>query len=318
MVFLLAVSGGAALVMGGVSVQGATVGMAAYQETRIEGATFPKQLIDPLGLRQTVPAPPHRIASAVLVGDEILTALVPAERFVAVSRLIDDPAISNCVQMMPAAVERISPDIETLLRLEPDLVAVAGYTRPEAVRLLVSIGIPVLRFGQYDTFAEVMANVQTAGAVVGAEAEAAAIVADMERRIAAVQQRVAGRPQPRVLYYLPGGFTSGRDTLIDEALALAGGVNVAREAGIVGENAISVELAIGLEPDVLLLPSWRPPEEDPEARAFLHEPVWQSVPAVRTGRVYEVNSAWTYSLSQHSVHGLEHVARILHPEAFDS
>ncbi len=313
----LALAGIGALAAGGAP-GGGVLFSDAYRDTVIIGDAFPRTLVDPLGISQEMARPPQRIASSVLLGDEILTALVPPDRFVAVTHLIDDPAISNCVDLAPPNAERISSTIETLVRLEPDLVVVADYTRAETVRFLLSLGIPVLRFGRYGSFADVARNVRTAGAAVGADAAAAELVRDMERRLAEVDRRVAGRPKPRVLYFVFGGFTSGRDTLMDEIIERAGGHNVAREAGLRGQAAIPLELAIGLAPEVVFVPDWRPADAPGQPFSLADDPLWQHVPAVQHGRVHVLNSAWTVTLSQYAVHGFEQVARILHPEAFDT
>lgn len=308
----------AALLFTGRTPNAAMLGAPLYRDTVIEGDTFPRTLIDPLGIAQTLPAPPQRIASSVLLADEMLTALVSPDRFVAVTHLIDDPAISNCVALAPPDAERISPDIERLLALQPDLVVVADYTRAESVRFLLSVGIPVLRFGHYHSFADVMTNLRTAGAAVGADAAAAALVADAQARIAAVETRVSGRPRPRVLYYIPGGFTSGPGTLMDEIIERAGGRNVVRETGLEGQTPIGLEVAIGLAPEVLLVPNWRPGADTEPIREIVDDPLWAVVPAVRDGRVHVLNSAETITVSHYAVNGFEQVAHILHPEAFDS
>jgi iron complex transport system substrate-binding protein len=138
----------------------------------------------------------------------------------------------------------------------------------------------------------------------------------MEVRMDAVRQRVSARPAPRVLYYALGGFTAGDGSLVDEMITLAGGYNVAREAGIGAHGRISEELAIALQPDVVLVSGWQDGQAPAEAMLSRHA-AWRQVAAIRDGRIHAVSGAWLTSVSQDSVRGVEVIAELLHPDAFD-
>ncbi|MGH8577001.1 MAG: ABC transporter substrate-binding protein [Gammaproteobacteria bacterium] len=315
---LLAAVGLLAFRAGSSPIGPAVLGVRAFEETRVEGASFPKRLRDPAGAVQEIARPPQRVVSTILAADEILTALLPPDRLVGVTRLADDSEISNCADSTPPDAVRIhTADAEVVLALEPDVVFVAGYSRAEVVRLLVSSGVPVIRFGRYGSLDALQDNVRIAGAAVGAETRALEIVAEMDRRVAAVRRRVAGLPRPRVLYFTPSGFTSGPGTTIDEMIETAGGANVAAEAGLRGPVRISTEVALGLQPNVILLSGWRRDGNgvDP-VRELLEDPLWRDVPAVQAGRVHALRGAWLTTVSQYAVRGVEEIARILHPEAF--
>ena len=58
--------------------------------------------------------------------------------------------------------------------------------------------------------------------------------------------------QPSALFYQPRGYTSGTDTLQDEALKLAGWRNSAAEQGLRGYTYISLEKAVMSQPDMLI------------------------------------------------------------------
>ncbi len=315
---LLALAGGAALFLSGSAARVTLLGGRPWQETRVEGRAFPKHLIDPAGMVQILPAPPRRIASAILSGDHILTALVAPDRLAAVTYLVDNPSLSNIAGVVPASVPRIHAEIETILALQPDLVLVAGYTRATTVRLLVAARIPVVRLHGYGSFQGVMRNIRTIGAAVGAETRAERITGAMQRRITAVEQRVRGLPRPRVLQYAAGGYTAGAGTLIDEMIERAGGANVAREAQLMGPARLPLEMAISLQPEVIVVADWSATSSTEAVQALLRDPRWQQVPAITSGRVYAVRGAWLEAVSQYAVRGLEAIARLLHPGVFKS
>lgn len=294
------------------------LGLGQGGSTRIDGATFPKVVVSPNGGRQTIPGPPRRIVSLMLGADEILTRLVAPERIAAVSRFADNPRLSTCSDRVPKGAARIRGiDPEGILALEPDIVFAAGYTLESAVRVLAGAGVPVVRFGDYVSFADVASNVAMAGQAVGAEAEAKALVDAMYGRLEAVAARVGDRAPPRVLYYSQGGYTAGRDTLVDEKIRRAGGLNVVAEAGVTGPRHLGVDLLVTLDPDLIVLPKYAP-GPDAVVRRMVGGPAWHDVRAVREGKVHVVDAKLLTAVSPDGVEGVEALARIFHAEAFSS
>jgi iron complex transport system substrate-binding protein len=293
------------------------LGMSRFLETRVEGTSFPKALLNPDGTRRTITAPPRRIVSLVLGADEILTAIVAPERLAAVSRFADSAELSTCADRVPPGAARIRGlDPERIIALRPDMVFVAGYTLESAVRILVGTGTAVVRFGEHRSFGDVSRNVRTAAAAVGAESEAEVLLQRMRARLDGVAARVRGRSKPRVLYYSPIGYTSGLGTLIDDKIARAGGRNVVSEAGLSGPRHLSVDLLVALDPEVIVVPRWAP--GDSAVREIEASSIWRRTSAVRSRRVFGIDAKWLTSVSPDGVRGVEELARILHPEVFGS
>ena len=313
---VLIVLGVMAFAAGGGETRLSLIGARPFHATQVVGQDFPKQLVDPTGMHQTLAEPPGRILSGVLASDEILTALVPPERLAGVTYLVDEPGLSEVARLLPPDLPRVHAEAETMLALQPDLVVLASYTRATTVRLLASAGVPVVRFQWYRSFADIMNSIRMLAAAVGADENGARLVADMQRRIAEVEKRAQGLARPRVMYYGGGGYSAGRDTLIDTMITLAGGHNVARDVGLQGQGRLPLEVAVSLRPEVILVSQWERLTGSNRVEAFLHHPVWAEVPAVREGRVYGINGAWLSSVSHYSVKALEAVARVLHPKAF--
>jgi iron complex transport system substrate-binding protein len=313
---------GAALLLAGAGrhpISGAMVGAADFHASQVRGADFPKQLIGPAGRARILPAPPHRIVSSYLGSDEILAVLVDRARIAAVSIYADDASSSNCLGAFPAPVARVRGEPEEIVALRPDLVLVTNFTRDGTVRLLDGAGLPILRTDTWawQSFAGVLAHLRLIGAAVGAEAGAEALAASVERRLAAVDARVRGRPRPRVLYYEVPGYTRGAGALIDEMIERAGGINVARELGIKGVAEIGFESVLALRPEVLVIPGFGTgPAATSVPEALTRGAGWSAIPAVRSGRVQVVPASAITSLSHHAARGLEALARIIHPEAY--
>lgn len=298
-------------------VRAALVGARGLGDGWVDGrgvSDFPRTLHGPTGEAWTLARPPRRIVSTYLCADEILAALVSPERVVGVSFFADDPAISSCAGRYPPAVPRLRTQVETILALEPDLVCVAGFSEPNALRLMIGAGLPILRWSRFDTFADVLGNVRALGAAVGADGPAAAVVNAAQATLADLARRLEGVHPTRVLYLNPPSFTVGRDTLIDEILTRAGGLNVAAAAGMVGPGQLGVEAALGLEPEAIVVPRYG--AGPPPIETLRATPLWREMPAVRAGRVYETPGAFMGDVSHHAVEALAQLCRRLHPEAF--
>ncbi|MGB5736940.1 MAG: ABC transporter substrate-binding protein, partial [Thiohalocapsa sp.] len=229
----------------------------------------------------------------------------------------DNASLSAAAGAYPEAIHRNHGRIEELLALQPDLAVVASYNDAMTVRLLLRSGVAVVRLADAASFQGIGAAIRTLGAALGESALAETLVTDMQQRLDAVRQRVAGQPSPRVLYYALGGFTAGKGSLVDEMITVAGGHNVARDAGVSAHGRISAELAIALQPDVLLVSGWQDGQAPAEA-VLSGQAAWRQVPAIRDGRVHVVSGAWLTSVSQDSVRGVEVIAELLHPDAFDA
>jgi iron complex transport system substrate-binding protein len=295
-------------------VRGAVVGARGFADSRIEGAAFPRRLVDPAGVVRTLARPPTRIVSTYLACEENLAALVPVERVAAVSVYADDPSVSNCLGVYPPSVARLRSDPEQVLAVEPDLVCISGYNDLESVRLLAAAGLPLLRQSQISSFADMTARIRLLGAAVGADARAEALVREIEAELGEAERRLRGARPVRVLYFDPLGYTMGSGTIVDEMLTRAGGLNVAVELGVRGSGQIGLEALFALEPEAIVMPRYA--DVMPALTALAGSPIWNRVPAVAAGRLYEVPAAWVNSESHHAARGLGRVARLLHPEAF--
>ena len=138
----------------------------------------------------------------------------------------------------------------------------------------------------------------------------------MDARLAEVATSVKGRKRPRVLYYSPGGYTTGAGTLVNEKIERAGGENVVASYGMAGPAHLSVGLLVALDPEVILMPRWNA-AVDP-TRSIADSAIWRNVRAVGEGKVIAIDSKWLTSVSPDGVRGVEEIARVLHAEAFGS
>jgi iron complex transport system substrate-binding protein len=273
---------------------------------------FPRTLIDALGNRLTIPSPAQRIISQTLGTDEILFAICPPSRIVGVSTLARDETYSNILEQARASKAEPTLGAEQVLRLKPDLIFVASYSRAEVVEVLRASHAPIFRFANFNHIADMKANIRIVGRAIGEDDAAERLVADMDRRLATLKARVKpGAKPPRVMSYSGDGFTAGQETLFDDAIKAAGGVNVAGEH-ICGFGRISGEQLLHWDPEVIVT-GFKPGQEQIVRDALLRNPVVAQTRAGKSGRIVTIPARIFEAASQHVVDGAEILSAALWP-----
>jgi iron complex transport system substrate-binding protein len=108
-------------------------------------------------------------------------------------------------------------------------------------------------------------------------------------------------------------IAAGPATFIHDLLQMAGGENVVRERGVPYPR-LSWEEVVASAPEVILVASHLEGEDRP-LRGVLRS-AWESIPAVRTGRILRVPGDTIHRPGPRVVEGMERLARAIHPEAF--
>jgi iron complex transport system substrate-binding protein len=261
------------------------------------------------------PGPPRRIVSIVPAVTEMLFAIGAGPRVVAVSSFDTWPPEVKGLTRVGALLD---PDIERILRLQPDLVVVYGST-PEVREKLERAGIATFPYvmGGLDNL---MGTVRSLGHAVGRAQEAEQVAAGLEARFDAIRARVAGHERPRTLLVFgrePGALrgidASGGVGFLADIVSLAGGENVLagekREAVRIGTEAIlaaAPEIVIDLHYGRALSA-----EQIDRERA-----AWQSLPAlpaVRGGRVALLVGDEFVVPGPRLADAAEAIAAVLHP-----
>ncbi len=260
---------------------------------------------------------PQRIVSLTLGTDEILLSLVPSKRILAVTAYALDPNISNVPELaktIPNAMREAS--VEVIVALQPDLILAASYTSPDVLTQLKEIGMPILILAHFSSIEGIKTNIRALGQAVHENEGAEALIAQMEKRLRAVEKAIASSPdRPGLLSYDLDGWTAGRDTTFDEIVRHAGGRNLAAEAGLKGHPKISLEKVVALDPEILILNQWHLDKTDRNDRLLSH-PALQSVSALKKGQVFEIPGKELTAVSHFIVKGVEEMARKLHPARF--
>jgi iron complex transport system substrate-binding protein len=281
-----------------------------------------------------------RIASLVPSSTEMLFALGLGDSVVGVTHECDFPPAARelphlTATVLPAglsaaeidaAVKEVvgegralySLDEERLAQLAPDLIVtqavceVCAVSYEDVVEVATRLpGPPLVVQQDPGSLAEVLEDVTRLGAAIGIADQAAALRADLERRLTAVEAAVAGAERPRViaLEWLDPPFVGGH--WVPEMIALAGGEDVAGGAGAKSPQVEWDELA-GLRPDVVVAMPCGWYAEESRAQGLEH---WGQIERLGAERVFAVDAASTFSRpGPRLVDGVELLAHLLHPE----
>jgi iron complex transport system substrate-binding protein len=195
--------------------------------------------------------PAQRIVSLNLCTDQILIDLVPPDRIRALSHVAADAATSS-VAARAKSFKRIRGDAEEVLALDPDLIVTTEFSTPTTISLLERLGRRVVKVPFAHDIAGVRTAVRSVAEAAGAVETGNAIVANLDRRLAALTRPPDG-PAPTAVIYQVNGLASGRGTLEDEALRLAGFRNMAPELNLDPGGRVALEAIVAHPPDLLVL-----------------------------------------------------------------
>ncbi len=284
-----------------------------------------------------------RIVSLIPSATECLVALGLEDRLVGITHSCDYPPdlAASCVTstVIPKdassrEIDRIvkqsardgeplySVDARELERLEPDLVVTQAVcdvcavgedqTRAELENLSCEPEIISLHPHRLD---DVLDDLRRLGTAAHVESSADAVVASMRRRISKVEERVAGRPRPRVvvLEWLDPLFAAGHWT--PEIVELAGGHEVIATPGQRSREMEWHEI-VAADPDVLLIACCGLDEDRSriELARLADRPGFSDLRAVRSDRIYVADGGAYFSRpGPRLIDSLELLAESLHP-----
>ena len=266
-----------------------------------------------------IPAKPERIITASIGHDEMVLAIAPNERLVAVGGITKNETYSNVAAHVQDKPE-ITRDPETIIAQDPDIVVTSPFFSADGIEALTRVGIPTIQT-QLDHDADArIENILLMGYILGEEQRALEFAREVSERyesLIAVTGRTDERPRVLALTsYSDELWVAGANSTEGSVIEAAGGVNVAAEQGVESNQTTSLEGVIAMNPDVIIIA--QPIEfgaEDFRQRLLSVEAL-SELPAIKEERVYVVESKHFTTLSYWNIRGAEDLARILWPEDF--
>jgi iron complex transport system substrate-binding protein len=215
-------------------------------------------------------------------------------------------------------------DMDALETLRPDLIVtqalcdVCAVAEEEVKSAACSLSsMPGVLNLEPETLGDVLDCIRDVAVATGNEGRADAVVAGLRARVDAVVSRNSAlRHSPRValLEWLDPPFSTGHWN--PELVRLAGGED---GFGREGQKSVTLrwEQVVAWQPEVVLISCCGfTTERTMQEVGLLHDvPRWDSVPAVRDGRVYVTDGASYFSRpGPRLVDSLELLAHVIHPD----
>lgn len=197
------------------------------------------------------PAEPRRIVSLNMCLDSVLVELVPHEHILALSHYSRDPwrsTIASLAQSLPITYETA----EEIVALKPDLVITSRHSAIATRNALRRVGIRFELFDVPGSIEQSLTQIRQLATLLHREAQGAALIARIERAIAAARPAPGARLLTAAVYQ-PGGLSSGAATVTGELMQIAGLDNVASRLGVQNYRPLPLELLISAPPEILLV-----------------------------------------------------------------
>ncbi|MFB0843956.1 heme ABC transporter substrate-binding protein IsdE [Paenibacillus oleatilyticus] len=257
--------------------------------------------------------PEHRIIATTVAAAEIMDALevdlvgIPTSYKELPKRYASLPQIGNPMSPNMELVKSLDPtDVLSVTTLQYDLEPVFKNAEIEA------------SFLDLTSLDKMNEAIKMLGNIYGRQKQAEAIVAQYDKKLAEIKQRIAGKPSPSVLILLgvPGSYlVATENSYIGDLVKLAGGRNV-----IQGEKveylASNTEYLQQANPDVILRAAHGMPEEVVKMfdKEFKKNDIWKHFDAVKNNRVYDLEErlfGTTGNLA--AIEALDVVTNMLYP-----
>jgi iron complex transport system substrate-binding protein len=224
-----------------------------------------------------------------------------------------------CLQAVPSLRKRAvkviadswSSTTEEILSTSPDLVVASVPYRLESLAAILKCGVPVLTLAPH-SLADVYQDIRLLGDILHAQDRAAAVVEEMMRGVASTQD-AASTAETRVVYCEEWGKPLiHSQTWVAELVSAAGGRFLGKPGSVTDAAAIAAH-----DPDVLVFAWCGAGDRVPLARV-IEKRQWQSLRAVREGRVYCVPDEFLNTPAPNLLQGLHALAGAIHPEIFEA
>jgi len=250
---------------------------------------------DKLGRTVSVTLPVRR---AVLFETyELIAALGVWDRVAGISRYAYEndliltlrPGIAKTI---PSAGSGADINIESLLRLRPDLVITWTF-KPESIRFMEEKGLKVIALYP-ESIEELYETMRLEGRLFGKQAKVEAYIARMKKMFAFISERCRAVPagsRKRVVW-LGGKQTTvaGGTGINNDLISLMNAVNPAASQQERSSD-VSMERIVAWNPKVVFI--WGGAKFVPAD--LLGSPQWRHVDAIRKGRVYKAPKWGTWS-----------------------
>ena len=271
---------------------------------------FGRVFHDALNRTVALDSAPQRIVSLAPNITEILYYLGLGDRVAGVTQYSYYPPEA---MKKPKVGSYIRVNAEKIIELKPDLVlGTMDGNSSHTIALLEQAGIPVYVVNPRSV-RETITTIAHIADLAGIRDRGVRVTDILTRRLEKIIRKTAGLERPTVFLQINVRpiMTVNSHTIHNDVIRLAGGTNMTGDLPITYPR-ISREEVLAEKPDVIIISSMERGGRFEKARREWLQ--WPSIPAVRNGRVYLIDSDLIDRPSPRIIKGLEIMAGLIHPE----
>lgn len=197
-------------------------------------------------------------------------------------------------------------NLEKVVSLKPDLIVMLEDAQRRDIQKFKDFGLPVYTVNP-KTVIEVMGTLVELGELTGTEIKAEEIISEMKQGILSVEAKIKDLP-PKVLVivgYKPL-IVVGGGNFIDDVLRYAGAKNITGQAKAAYPQ-YSFENLLDESPDYIIIP-----EGVVESWEIEEDSRWQSLEAVKNGRILFIDADILSRPGPRVVEAIEKIAGFIH------
>ena len=290
----------------------------SYPAPQTNPASGEIQLTDGLNRQITLKSPAQRIISIAPSNTELLFSVGAGAQVVGRDDFSDYPA--EAVGLPSIGGSSGNYNLEAITALKPDLILAAQINTPAQVQSMENLGLTVYYLANPTDLNGLYQNLQTVGILTGKTDQANSLVESLKTRAQVVADKLASiTTHPKVYYELDATnptkpFTAGPGSYIDMLITLAGGQNIASNLSSAYPQ-VSSEDIISQSPDIILLGD---AAYGVTTESVGQRPGWSVINAVKNNKVSAFDDNTVSRPTARMIDALENLAKIIHPEAFNS
>jgi len=283
---------------------------------------------DELGRTVSIPQKVERVISLQPEATRLIVALGCSEKLVGLDYFLIkfDPLFGHLVpksrDLPIVAYEDTSVNVESVIRLDPDVIFASPYDAHIPDSLQTKTGKPVVAVSSLGHFDKLLNETLLIGRVLGKSARAEQLVGyfrDTTDRIDKVVRAIPQDRRPRA--YLAFWSMLTRTPVSYDPVNIAGGLNVARSLApsYPGSDGavVSVENILSWDPDIILVHgNYAPAERQVTVESVLGDRRLQSVKAVRDKRVFYTFGFWSWWDPAEVLVETLYLTKVFYPDLF--
>lgn len=271
-------------------------------------------LKDPAGNDIKIPENINKIISLAPSITETLVDLGLGDKIIAIDKNVSSKA--GLKKDLPI-FDMMSPDIEKMLSLQPDIVFVSGISdldgKKDPFKSLKNAGICVASIPTENSITEIKSDIMFLANSTKTTKRGNEILTNMQKEIDTISKIPKSEDSKKTIYFeiaaAPNMYSFGTGVFLNEIIELVGGKNIFADQ----KSWISVtnEVIIQKNPDIIItnVNYIKDPVKEIKTRKG-----WENINAIKNNNVYYVDNNASSLPNENIVKAMGEIAKILHPE----